>query len=57
MIQFEWDEAKARANEKKHGVSFQAAIGIFEDLHVISEPDRVIDGELRWQSVGKSKAC
>ena len=52
MIQFEWDDAKARANERKHGVSFKAAIGVFEDPYVISEPDRMIDGELRWQSVG-----
>ena len=52
MIQFEWDEAKARANEKKHGISFEAAIGIFEDPYIISEPDRIQDDELRWQSVG-----
>lgn len=52
MIQFEWDEAKARANEKKHGVSFDDAVQIFEDPHVISEQDRIEDGELRWQSVG-----
>ena len=52
MIQFEWDNAKARANEKKHGVSFDDAVQIFEDPHVISEQDRIVDGELRWQSVG-----
>ena len=52
MLQFEWDEAKARANEKKHGVSFDDGVQIFEDPYVISEHDRIEDGELRWQSVG-----
>ncbi len=52
MIQFEWDEAKAKANEKKHGVSFEASIHIFEDPYVLSEQDRIEDGEQRWQSIG-----
>jgi uncharacterized DUF497 family protein len=52
MIQFEWDEAKAKANEKKHGVSFEDSIHIFEDPYVLSEQDRIEDGEQRWQSIG-----
>ena len=31
MIEFEWDPAKARANVKKHGVSFEEAQSIFYD--------------------------
>ena len=31
MIEFEWDEAKAAANLKKHQVSFEAAKSIFFD--------------------------
>lgn len=31
MIKFEWDPAKARANVKKHGVSFEEAQSIFYD--------------------------
>ncbi len=31
MITFEWDPAKARANLKKHGVSFEEAQSVFYD--------------------------
>mgnify|MGYP001564551280 CR=1 FL=1 len=31
MIQFEWDDAKAAANFKKHQVSFEEAQSIFYD--------------------------
>lgn len=31
MIQFEWDPAKARANLRKHGVSFEEAKSVFYD--------------------------
>lgn len=30
-LQFEWDEEKADANLRKHGVSFEEAITIFRD--------------------------
>ena len=31
MIRFEWDAAKAAANRKKHGVSFEEAQSVFYD--------------------------
>ncbi len=31
MIRFEWDPAKARANVRKHGVSFEEALSVFYD--------------------------
>ncbi|MAM87822.1 MAG: hypothetical protein CME36_11010 [unclassified Hahellaceae] len=31
MIDFEWDQAKAKANLKKHGVSFGEAKSVFFD--------------------------
>ena len=31
MIKFEWDSAKATANIKKHGVSFEDAQSVFYD--------------------------
>ena len=31
MIEFEWSYAKARANIKKHGVSFEEAQSVFYD--------------------------
>jgi len=30
-LQFEWDAAKAKRNEAKHGVSFEEAITVFAD--------------------------
>jgi len=35
-LQFEWNPAKARANLKKHGVSFEEASTIFDDPKFIS---------------------
>jgi len=37
--EFEWDDAKARANERKHRVSFAEAIGVFLDPLGIAAPD------------------
>ena len=31
MIEFEWDEAKAASNLKKHGISFKEAKSVFFD--------------------------
>ena len=31
MIKFEWDSAKATANLKKHGISFEEAQSVFYD--------------------------
>lgn len=38
---FEWDERKATANAKKHGVSFEEAKSVFMDEHarLIDDPD------------------
>jgi uncharacterized DUF497 family protein len=30
-MNFEWDDAKASANDAKHGVTFEAARGVFKD--------------------------
>lgn len=52
MIEFEWDPAKAKSNERKHGVTFEDATLVFQDPDIYSEQDRIVDGELRWQSTG-----
>jgi len=52
MIEFKWDPAKAKSNERKHGVTFEEATLVFQDPHIYSEQDRIVDGELRWQSTG-----
>ena len=35
MIQFEWDQPKAAANLRKHGVSFEEAQSVFYDEFAI----------------------
>ena len=51
-MQFEWDEAKAASNFRKHGVRFSTAIRAFMDPFAILEQDRIEDGEFRWQTLG-----
>ena len=40
-MDFEWDDAKARSNEKKHGVSFLEATEVFGDKYssCVHEPE------------------
>ena len=52
MILFEWDEAKAKSNERKHGVRFEDAMLVFADPYALVEQDRMEGGELRWQTLG-----
>ena len=52
-IEFEWDEAKARSNVRKHGVNFDDATTAFYDaLSVtIPDPDHSVD-ESRFLLMG-----
>jgi uncharacterized protein len=52
MIRFEWNEAKAKSNERKHGIRFEDAMLVFADPYALVEQDRVEGGELRWQTLG-----
>jgi uncharacterized protein len=49
---FSWDADKNKRNQRKHGVSFEAAKLIFDDPLHISRQDRTEDGEQRWQTIG-----
>jgi uncharacterized DUF497 family protein len=51
-IRFEWDEEKNLANRRKHGLSFEQAALVFRDPKLVMYPDRLIDGEQRWHTVG-----
>ena len=44
-LTFEWDEAKASANVRKHGVRFEAAATAFGDLLsvTVADPDHSLD--------------
>ncbi|MGA7220196.1 MAG: BrnT family toxin [Candidatus Sulfotelmatobacter sp.] len=52
MMRFEWDDAKARTNRKKHGISFEIAQYVFDDADALMEQDRIEGGERRWQTIG-----
>jgi uncharacterized protein len=49
---FSWDEAKNASNRKKHRVSFEAAMLVFDDPLHLSRLDLVERGEERWQTIG-----
>ena len=51
-VRFEWDPNKAASNRQKHGISFPLATRVFADPFAVSFPDRVVDGEQRWQTIG-----
>lgn len=46
-----WDHRKAEANFAKHGVSFEAAMIVFDDPFQLSWPDPHPDGD-RWRTIG-----
>ena len=54
---FDWDPKKARANLKKHRVSFRQATSIFRDpltLTIFDEEHSV--NEDRWVSIGRAES-
>jgi uncharacterized DUF497 family protein len=55
-MDFEWDSAKARSNESKHGVSFVEACEIIDDDHssTVQDPDHSVE-ENRYLIFGVSK--
>ena len=53
-MDFEWDPAKAAANERKHGLAFQVAIVVFSDPNWLDlDVTREADGESRRKAVGR----
>lgn len=56
-MQFEWDEAKNRANVAKHGIDFETARRIFDGF-AIARPDRRRDyGEERYIGIGRVESA
>jgi uncharacterized DUF497 family protein len=51
-FRFEWDEAKSRSNQRKHGLSFEEASQAFRDPLLLSVQDRVEEGKQRWRAYG-----
>lgn len=55
-FQFEWDQAKADANLRKHGVAFDLAATVFQDpgLLTVADLDHS-EAEERWSSIGRAR--
>ena len=56
-MRFSWDEGKAKANARKHGVSFDEATTVFRDplAGTIPDPDHST-WEARWVTFGLSSS-
>jgi uncharacterized DUF497 family protein len=56
-FKFEWDPAKAIANLAAHGVSFEEARDVFDDLlsSTVNDPDHSTE-ESRFRTIGLSRA-
>lgn len=54
---FEWDDRKAAANARKHGVTFEDACDVFRDPFAIElVDDREAYGEDRYLLIGMTKS-
>jgi hypothetical protein len=51
-VEFIWDARKNRANQKKHHISFETALQVFDDPFHVTAQDREVDGDERWQTIG-----
>jgi uncharacterized DUF497 family protein len=51
-MKFEWDEAKSRANIRKHGFDFAEAEEMFRGFLLVRPDTRDDYGEERWIGIG-----
>ena len=58
MEGFEWKESKDKINQKKHGMSLEAGIPVFEDNDRIEmyDEDNSSEHEERYITIGHNKA-
>jgi uncharacterized DUF497 family protein len=56
-MRFEWDEAKNRANIKKHGFDLADAEEMFHGALVVDADTREDYGENRWVGLGPVGGC
>jgi hypothetical protein len=54
-LNFEWDNKKAKANQKKHGISFEEAVTVFGDYLSLTIADPLhSENEERLFTIGNS---
>lgn len=49
-MEFEWDEQKNAMNRKKHGITFEDAVRIFENQHLVFRSMK--NDEIRYLAIG-----
>ncbi len=56
-MRFIWDPAKARRNQRAHGVSFETAAETFDDPHQVVGDNYFVEdaGEQRLQMIGMTR--
>jgi uncharacterized DUF497 family protein len=56
-VRFTCDPAKARKNQRVHGISFETAVEVFGDPHHVVGDNCFVerDGEQRYQMVGMTR--
>ena len=52
-LQFCWDDGKAASNFEKHGVSFEQATYLFDDVWRVERGDLFAEGEYRSIAIGR----
>lgn len=52
-MEFEWDEAKRRANYRNHGLDFRDAEKVFQGITLAAEDDQQDYGEKHLISLGR----
>ncbi len=54
-MKFEWNAEKSFGNKKKHGVSFEESLSIWEEMHINVENIAKTKTEFRSATLGKIK--
>lgn len=56
-MRFTWDPAKAKRNQKRHGISFETASEVFDDPNQVVAANYFMEdaGEQRFQIIGMSR--
>ena len=51
-MNYQWDPIKAESNNKKHGIDFADAVGVFEDEWSLTIKEQIVGDEQRLATVG-----
>lgn len=52
IMNYQWDPIKAESNNKKHGIDFADAVGVFEDEWSLTINGQIVGDEQRLATIG-----